>query len=127
MPRVWSGAVRVVTDEIYERFVDQLAQAKKAKTFKSKMFGEAGDCISVYCCTLPGSNEPDFFCKNKGIEQLILKSSDFAVSGHNDAGSYIELTPDEVHRRQLNNHTGNHKGKVHGVKVPTVAGQPVRG
>ena len=114
----WEGAVRIVPDEVYERFVDLLSQEKKAKNFKAKIFGEAGDCIGVYCRPLPGSNDVDFFCKNRGVEQLIVSRSSTHTCGPDQA---------EIRRRQLENHTGKHRSKVHGVKVPTAAGQPVRG
>ena len=113
-----TDVIRLVPDAIYERFQDEMSKAKNFKTFKCKIFGEKGDRIAVYCRLV--DCEVNFFCKTKGAEQLIMP---YSMYSEGNAGP----SEAEIRRRQLENHTGKHRSKVHGVKVPTAAGQPVRG
>ena len=113
-----TDAIRLVPDAIYERFQDEMSKAKNVKSFKCKMFGEARDRIAVYCRIV--DCEVNFFCKNEGVEQLVIPYNMYSEG-------YTGPSEAETRSRQIENHTGKHKGKAHCVKVPTAAGQPVRG
>ena len=112
-----------VTDDVWGYMLRSFNSAKKKETWKLCMRGQSGANAVV---RFSGGR---FVTKRLGQECELWPSSvaRTACCAGVATGPDLAMTSEKMAEVILANTTGNHRPHIHSVRIPTPAGQPVRG